>query len=377
MRRQAFLLSALLVQCLWTGCGSLPRSREVEQLQLIETLGYDMGPAGTVVSVSSGPQLSGEPPILLSARGESIADALERLRDFSPREELFFAHIRFAVMGEAAAAHGAGPLLDHFERGVQTSLELPLLVVRDGTAKELVTGSEDPEYEVTAALASLQRETEQRGAARFFTVREVAQRLARSGAALCCAVKAVSAEENAPSAGEGALAVTEAGYAVLKEGSLAGWLDPDAALGTDLLLDLAGQADYVLPGPGGAVTVELRNSRTRLTAAAEDGVLTVRAGTRARAGILEADGSGPLDDRALERLGKELSRAMAVQESRALSASRETGADFLELGTLLGTPLAGSREALLTGMRWRVTVLAEVDRSFDVDGTAPEAPDRG
>ena len=75
-------------------------------------------------------------------------------------------------------------------------------------------------------------------------------------------------------------------------------------IGGERLLDLAGQADYVLPGPGGAVTVELRNSRTRLTAAAEDGVLTVRAVTRARAGILEADGSGPLDDRALERLGK-------------------------------------------------------------------------
>ena len=53
MRRQAFLLSALLVQCLWTGCGSLPRSREVEQLQLIETLGYDMGPAGGVGSVGA------------------------------------------------------------------------------------------------------------------------------------------------------------------------------------------------------------------------------------------------------------------------------------------------------------------------------------
>ncbi len=377
MRRCAALTGAMLGCVLLTGCAGLPRSREVEQLQLIETLGYDVGPAGTVVSVSSGPQLSGEPPILLSARGESIADALERLRDFSPREELFFAHVRFAVMGEAAARKGAGPLLDHFERGVQTSLELPLLAVRGGTARELITGSEDPDYEVTAALASLRRETEQRGTARFFTVREVAQRLTRSGAALCCAVQAVNAEENAPSAGEGALAVTGAGYAVLKEGALAGWLDRDAALGADLLLDLAGHADYVLPCPGGAVTVELRSSRTRLSAAESDGVLTVQAVTRARAGILEADVPGPLDDRTLERLGKELSRVMAAQESRALSASRETGADFLELGLAADGPLPGAREALLRGMRWRVTVLAEVDRSFDVDDTAPEAPERG
>ena len=377
MRRRAVPAAALLAAAMLTGCGSLPRSREVEQLQIIETLGYDTSPAGTVVSVSSGPQLSGEPPVLLSARGESIADALERLRDYSPREELFFAHIRFAVMGEAAARQGAGPLLDHFERGVQTSLELPLLVVRDGTARALVTGSGDPNYEVTSALASLQRETEQRGTARFFTVREAAQRLARSGAALCCAVQAVSAEDNAPSAGEGALAVTGTGYAVLKDGALAGWLDREAALGADLLLGLAGRADYVLTGPGGSVTVELRSSRTRLTAAEADGALSVQAVTRATAGIIEADGAGPLDDEALEKLGKELSRVMAAQESRALAASRETGADFLELGLLAGGPLTGAREPLLTRMRWRVTVSAAVDRSFDVDDTAPEAPAGG
>ena len=366
------ITAGLLCLALLSGCGGLPRSREVEQLQLIETLGWDEGAAGTVVSVSSGPRLSGEAPVLLSARGQSIADALERLRDWSAREELFFAHIRFAVMGEAAARHGAGPLLDHFERGTQTPLELPLLVVRGDTARTLVTGSGDPEYEATAALASLRRETEQRGTARFFTVREVAQRLARSGAALCCAVKAESAEEHAPSAGEGALAVTGAGYAVLKDGALAGYLDRDAALGADLLLGLAGRADYVLSGPGGPVTVELRRSRTRLSAGVEDGVLTVEAETRAEAGIIQVDGAGPLDAGALEALGRELSRVMAGQESLALAAERDLAADFLELGLRLEGLRPGEREALLGSLRWRVSVRAEIDRSYDIDGAVPK-----
>ena len=370
MRRSLPWIAAAAL--LLSGCQAPARNRAVERLQLIQTLGYDAEGSRVTVSASSGHRPGDEPPVLLSARGESISDAAGKLRGFSPREELFFAHVRFAVMGEDAARQGAAPLLDYFERGAQTTLSVPLLVVRNGTAREMVTSSADPEYEVTAQLAALRRDTQQRGTARFFTLREVAARLARSGAALCCAVKALPCEENVPSAREGALSLVEAGYAVLKNGALAGFLDPDAALGADLIMNRAGEADYVLRVPDGTATVALRRCRTRLDVLRDaDGAVTLEVTTRAAAGVLDARGADPGSENTLELLGAALGRAMAAQEAAALAASGEMEADFMELGLILMNALPpGKRgEALVSEMGWRVRVEVVVERSYDINGT--------
>ena len=147
MKRIAYLFLTVL---LLGGCALPVHTRELEQLQVIQTLGCDGAPGAVTVSVSSGPDPSGEAPLRLAAEGRSLTKALETLQDASPREELFFAHTRFAVIGEAAARAGLAPLLDHFERSTQTPLTVPLFVVRGGEARQLLTGSEDPAYEATA-----------------------------------------------------------------------------------------------------------------------------------------------------------------------------------------------------------------------------------
>lgn len=377
MGRAAAVLAALSLAL--TGCGSsqLTHPREVEQLQLVQTMGYDGAVGRVTVSVSSGQGLGGEPPTLLAATGGSVSSAIRKLQDWSAREELYFAHVRYAVVGEAAARAGVEPLLDHFERGSQTPLNLPMLVVKGSDARTLVTGSSDPMYEVTALLNSLQRDTEQMGTAHCFTVLDVAQRLARSGAALCCAVTAEPSGASVPSAEEGAVVAMEAGYAVLKDGKLAGFLDRDTALGADLVMNLAGKALYILSdGQGGAVTVELRGSEATLTPVRDNsGVLTVEVDLRSEAGIVEASGDIPMDDAFLTRLEKTLDRAMVRQAEAALKESRKMGADFMELYRQLAKkdPKAfpGRVPAdFFTALDWRVRADATVERSYDIDGSA-------
>jgi hypothetical protein len=372
MKRSVILaLSCAVLLC---GCDFPARSRAVDQLLPVETLGFDVSGGEVIVSASAGGRRTGERGTALAARGGSIPRAMENLRGWSAAQELFFAHVRYAVIGEEAARAGLGPVLDYFARSTQTSLELPLAVVRGGEARALVTGNADGDYEITALLDSARRDAELTGTARFFTMRQIAQRLNRSGAALCCAVRAGSTGENAPSAEAGTQAVLCDGYAVLKNGALAGFLDRATALGADLLLGLAGQAECILPGEGGSVTVTLLDSGAELSPLyTEAGDLVLLVTLRLRAGVLEADGT-PVTDPAVRRaLAEALGRAAAAGAEAALAASRDMGADFLELYRVMARKAPGALsgttpEAFVRSLRWQIRPEAVLERSYDLDG---------
>lgn len=377
MRKGILCLPLAAALCLLAGCARLLTSREAEQLQLVQTMGFDAASPGVIVSVSSGRALGDTPTARIAARGDSIPEAVQSLQDWSAHEELFFAHTRYALIGEAMAKEGVEGILDYFERGTQTRLDLPLFVVRGAEARSLVTGSEDGEYEITALLSSLQREVEKLGTVHCFSLLDTAERLARSGTALCCALIGAEPGENAPSAGDGALAALAVGYAVLKDGALVGWLDSDAALGTDLLLGFSGSKTAVLPvGHGGTVTAEIRECRAELTPVWDDsGALTALWEVSCRAGIVGSDGCDPRAPGMEETLDRELSHWVGERIEKALDASQTLDADFTEVYRRLrrSAPEAFPRTApgdFLRTLRQEVRLSAAVERSYDIGGTA-------
>ena len=149
MKRFFRLSAALAALALLSGCASLLHPRQVEDLQLIQTIGFDGGIGDMTVSVSSGEASEDAVSAQLAARGASIQTAVQRLQDFSPREELFFAHIRYAAVGEDCARGGITPILDYFERGMQTQLSVPLFVVKGDSAYTLIAAN-GGENEITA-----------------------------------------------------------------------------------------------------------------------------------------------------------------------------------------------------------------------------------
>ena len=206
----------------------------------------------------------------------------------------------------------------------------------------------------------------------------MARRLDRSGAALCCALETVKAGENAPSGGEEAQTVLSMGCAVLKDGALAGYLSPDEARGVQLLRGQPGEALYVLPdGRGGEVTVELRSGGAELSAmASTDDAPALEARITLRAGIVESSDATPFPPEELSRLEQSLSEAARAQAEGALERSAAWDADFLELrrGALASCP---GRSAPLSALRWRVTVEAVIERSYDIQGGAHGGEEAG
>ena len=341
------LLAAAL---LLGGCAAPVRPRELEQLRLVQVLGCDGEPGAVTVSASSAAG-GDDATACLTARGRSVAEAIREMRADAPGAELFFAHVRFAVLGEDAARAGLGPVLDWFARSTQTALAVPLCVVRGGTARELTAGDG-----AAARLDALRLNADRLGGAHCFTLLDTARRLERGGAALSAAVTPVPAED-------GALRAHPAGYAVWKDGALAGFLDPDAALGADLLLGLPCRAVMALETDDGVVTVELRGCRVRVTPAPSAGDRpAARITLDCRAGILEAEGVGRLDAGTLRTLDRALAEEVLSRVAAAVRAAQALDADALELCRRLRLD-----PAAFAALTWRAEVAARIERSYDVN----------
>ena len=354
--------------------------RELEYIQLVQTAGIDdsNGLIGLSVSASGGDP-SAE-PVLISCEGPSIVKAMESLQDFTAQEELFFAHTRYILIGEDAARKGVEPYLDYFERGTQMRMGMVMFVVREGTAKELIVGPGDKKHEVTESLSSVERDIILRGQGWPFTCSEVALSLARSGAALICAVEAVSGNGTVYSP-PNVQSVIDVGYGVLQDGKLSAWLDTDAARGANLLLNRGGVGTFLLESEeNGLVTVGLDGGSTDIKPVwSEDGHLeSIRIKLDYSAGILEMErDSHDLDAAFLDELDRLFRETLYSCVSEALEISRKTGADFLGLGRTIQIrdPIKFERmpvswEERLPTINFEIESIGRISRSYDITSPA-------
>ena len=366
------LVAALLLPAvLLSGCAGL-RPREADRLLVVQTVGWDTEGETQILSLSVPRDDARGGPVRLTGRGPTVLSALRDARQTAPREELFYAHIRFAAVGENAARQGLQPLLDAMERSPQTRLDVPLLIVRGGEARALVTGGDDADSEITSLLDALVREAEREGAPRVATVLETARSLAEDGAALCCAAELFFPGADAPSA-KGAPAARAAGSAVLKNGRLVGFLEPEAAAGAALFTAGPLSLPLALPVGDAEVTVRLLRCRVRTEALFDgEGRPLLRVRLTGRGALAEQD--GPAVDTA--EIEARLSDALRSMAEAALRSSRTLETDFLRLcrlwdGEALRRAGIDGAEALLQALVWEVDAEARLERPYDLRRAVP------
>ena len=68
MRRQAAALAGAAALCLLTGCAGLLHARELQELQPVQTLGFDGAPGAVILSASDPGDGEESPPVRLTAR---------------------------------------------------------------------------------------------------------------------------------------------------------------------------------------------------------------------------------------------------------------------------------------------------------------------
>ena len=362
MKKTLLILYVLLSGALLSSCrGELfSGHRDMEHLRPVQTLGFDAEGDTYTMSISTGAGPDDTPPLVMKATAPGIESAAAHLQDWSPEDELFYAHIRFILLGQSMAdgrSEGIETVLDWVERSPSMRMDTPLILIR-GRADEAVIGALGDATDVTERLASLERFYRAQGGS-LSTLRQTACSLLERGWALCLAAALYPDEGTNFTKTENSLAIVPAGLALLRpteEGIRANWLTRNESMGTELLRgNVTGT-----PIPLEEGTLELiRGSAVASGIWAEDGTpmgLYIRC--ELLAGILEREGGATE-----EALTAELSEAAEGWLRDTAERSAALGCDFAGLADAMrkNAPGRGRNSRITDDVLFSLPVIVSVD----------------
>lgn len=362
MRRAAVVLLAAAMALL-SGCaplsltGMLPYAREIEDMELVRTLGVDGDGEGVTVTASGGTR-EGEEARVVSGRADTVSAAVLTMQS-QGSSYLYFGHVGQLLLGEELARQGVKDSLDYVLRDVEMRLEMALYLVRDGTAGEAMEaaaqeGSATDRLEALAEDVGLTADTMTR------SVKDVLADLEDRGASFA---PAISADDT----------LTAAGYGILKDGILAGWADEDAAKGVNLILSRV-DADMVEVDPAGQASAALRvvGARSVIRPVFEGDTLTgLRVECRVEANL--AEGPPAEDDQRRQALCDALAEIERERIQAALDLAVKYNADYLGLCRAAALLAPWHKQDLLDVVEMKnLTLTAQVEaviqRSYHADG---------
>ena len=323
-----------------SGCTSIYNNyKEIEELLVIQTMGLDRQGGGVLLSLASSAG-GGMEPRRLSAGGESITTAMERIYNYSYEEQLFLSHVSQLVIGEEAAEAGIGDYLAYISRTPAMRLDMPMFIVRDGRAEDAVMQVGDGKRGISEVLESVELSSRRRGDSGIYTAGDVLRDLMRWGSALICAVECTVSSESAlgqPSEDSPRLTAAAQGYAVIRDGKLCRYLTREQGIAVGFLRNNVGISDvHVSDRHGGLVVLEIDSGKSSVKPrwAGPGELQGLEVQVDVRASVIEISGGGELDKAEYtDHLTAQLESLISGYVTETLQASKELKADFLGLAT--------------------------------------------
>ena len=280
MKRIISVLIIISMLPAMAGCGGIHINyREIQQLLVVQTLGLDYQDGSVVASLAAAADASGSGPRRMNAAGGTASTAIDRAYELSYEEEIFFSHVNHILIGEAAASENMEELLDYLCQSPELRIDIPLYIVRDGTAKQAVMDVGDGSRGISEVMQAVHEMFSTPSDSRIFTVADTVSSLERYGSALVCAIRCEPGSESSGSQGSGETAEPEsqggvqetkqsgeaqggdgeskqsggqagaeggasgssplmagiAGYGIIRDGKLCKYLEPESAVAVGLM----------------------------------------------------------------------------------------------------------------------------------------------
>ena len=404
-------LSLLIIICMLlslSGCsGIYSNFRELERLLVIQTMGIDFAEEGVGISLASGAKSDGSSPVRLFSTGVSVTSAVAHILSYSQEQELFLSHTSHVVLGEEAAKNGINGYLSYICRSPNLRTDIPLYIVKGGTAQEAVMQVGDGSKGISEVLEAVRANVDERGDSKAFSASDLLRDLERNGSGLVCAIECSpsiqeggtkqeggsgsssgtdSAESPDSTGGSGsgeekqekqALTAAAVGYGVIRGDRLCAYIDKEQAIGVGLLLNIVGISNIVVKDRYATpVTLELDQGSSEIKPVwAEDGSLEMLdIQIKAAANIAEIGGGGHFSEPDYEDyLTAQLETAVSERVSSVIQLSKTLQADFLGLGNIVEMDDAEKYRALgrdfaslLPGLTVRISVSGQIKHTNDI-----------
>lgn len=341
-RMTALIFAAALL--LLSGCSNAgtvySNYRELEDMELILTMGFDSAGDRLRMSVAGGSTKSGgkgspAPATRMVTDGSTITEAMEALQDYAVKEELFYSHTQYVLVGEACAEKELGRILEHLETDHGVRASVPLFIIREDTAEHLVLNCGGEKSDITEVLHSIIRDSKRRGDGHPFSCGEIVSELEEYGAALAMALKTEPTQQAQPDAKEDMISPLPDGYAILKDNTIVGYISGEDAQGVNLLIEQPGIGSItVWDRSCGYLSLVLTKCKIDLRPVwGQDGSVSgIRAEIDASAYLKEAELPEQMDQASVL---KALERQLEKRVKNVLQKMSDTEADFLGIGRKL------------------------------------------
>lgn len=404
-------LSLLIIICMLlslSGCsGIYSNFRELERLLVIQTMGIDFAEEGVGISLASGAKSDGSSPVRLFSTGVSVTSAVAHILSYSQEQELFLSHTSHVVLGEEAAKNGINGYLSYICRSPNLRTDIPLYIVKGGTAQEAVMQVGDGSKGISEVLEAVRANVDERGDSKAFSASDLLRDLERNGSGLVCAIECspsiqeggtkqeggsgsssgTDSAESPDSTGDSgsgeekqekqALTAAAVGYGVIRGDRLCAYIDKEQAIGVGLLLNIVGISNIVVKDRYATpVTLELDQGSSVIKPVwAEDGSLEMLdIQIKAAANIAEIGGGGHFGEPDYEDyLTAQLETAVSEWVSSVIQLSKTLQADFLGLGNIVEMDdaekyraLGGDFASLLPGLTVRISVSGQIKHTNDI-----------
>ena len=416
-------LSLLIIICslpALNGCGSIYSNyREIQQLMVVQTMGIDREKGGVQVSMAAAAEASGGGPRRMSAQGSTVTDAIDRAYKLSYEEEIFFSHVNHLLVGEAAAEEGLDAFLDYVSQSPTMRIDIPLYIVRGGTANQAVMEVGDSSKGISEVMQTVHESFASPSNSRVFTVADTINSLLRYGSALVCAIECVPSSESVSpgksesaqqgggqntqegegqnaqqgqeqnpqeeegqntqdkTQGENPLMAVPAGYAVIRDGKLCKFIEPEEAVAVGLLTGSLPITDITVTDRNGKnASLELNQGSAQITPVwgGKGQLKGLNIQAQVSASVLETDNwQQGSSNGYINHLTAQLESAVSQRLSSLLRTSMKLKADFLGLAGQVERKspenyrLMSQRfSELLPGLELQITVSGQLSHTNDM-----------
>ena len=412
MKRFLYLLIIMCALPALSGCSSIYSNyREIQQLMVVQTMGIDREKGGVQVSMAAAAEASGGGPRRMSAQGSTITAAIDRAYKLSYEEEIFFSHVNHLLVGEAAAEEGLDAFLDYVSQSPTMRIDIPLYIVRGSTANQAVMEVGDSSKGISEVMQTVHESFASPSNSRVFTVADTINSLLRYGSALVCAVECVPSsesvspgksasaqgggEQNAQQGeeqnpqqeegqnaqdktqGETPLMAVPAGYAVIRDGKLCKFIEPEEAAAVGLLTGSLPITDITVTDRNGKdASLELNQGSAEITPVwgGKGQLKGLNIQAQVSASVLETDNwQQGSSNEYINHLTAQLESAVSQRLSSLLRTSMKLKADFLGLAGQVERKspenyrLMSQRfSELLPGLELQITVSGQLSHTNDM-----------
>ena len=374
-RIMIFIICIVLLPSLG-GCNSIYSNyREIENLLVVSSVGFDRSDAdSTRFSLASSAEESSA-PIRMASGGSSITNAMERIRNYSSQEDIFYPHVEHILLGEDAARVSVEDYLAFFCRSPELRIDIPLYIVKGDSAEHAILDTGNDKRGISEILQTEKARLAVSGDSRTFSTTDIFIALERSGAALACAIKCEQSAE-ASDDEEDMLTVIADGYAIIRGGRLCGYIGQELSPAIGMLSGSMGIFDLTVSGPdGNAVTLELNHCLCKIEPCwADDTLRGFDVNLEISASITESERPLDLSDpQQGECLRAALNKRVTELVRGVLDVSQDLNADFLGLNYIaeLDSPkryalLAEPFSALFPALEINVNVSSRISHTNNI-----------